>query len=82
MILCEWDAPEGNPDNVAYACMLSYPIIVSHMRFNFLCLLCDLETVQSSIEYTGNTAPPQRSWVTDCLAKLAAVTAKDSTYRL
>jgi hypothetical protein len=39
MILCEWDAPEGNPDNVAYTCMLSYPIIVSHLRFNFLCLL-------------------------------------------
>ncbi len=39
MILCEWDAPEGNPDNVAYTCMLSYPIIVSHLRFNFFCLL-------------------------------------------
>jgi hypothetical protein len=39
MILCEWDAPEGNPDNVAYTCMLSYPNIVSHLRFNFLCLL-------------------------------------------
>ncbi len=39
MILCEWDAPEGNPDKIAYTCMLSYPIIVSHLRFNLLCLL-------------------------------------------
>ncbi len=39
MILCEWDASEGNPDNVAHTCMLSYPNIVSHLRFNFLCLL-------------------------------------------
>jgi hypothetical protein len=39
MILCEWDAPDGNPNNVAYTCMLSYPIIVSHLPFNFLCLL-------------------------------------------
>ncbi len=39
MILCEWDTPEGNPDNIAYTCMLSDPIIVSHLRFNFLCLL-------------------------------------------
>jgi hypothetical protein len=39
MLLCEWDAPEGNPDNLAYTCMLSYPITISHFRFNFLCLL-------------------------------------------
>ncbi len=37
MILCEWDAPETpiflrTPG-------LSYPIIVSHLRYNFLCLL-------------------------------------------
>ncbi len=39
MILCEWDAPEGHPGQVAYTCMLSYPIFVSHLRFNFLCLV-------------------------------------------
>ncbi len=39
MILCQWDAPEGNADNIAYTCMLLYPIIVSHLRFSFLCLL-------------------------------------------
>ncbi len=26
-------------DNVAYACMLVYPIVFSHLSFNFLCLL-------------------------------------------
>ncbi len=40
MILCEWDAPEDTLDNVAYTCMLSYPSnVVSHLSFNFLCLL-------------------------------------------
>ncbi len=40
MILCKCDATEGNPDNVAYTCVLLCPIIVvSHPRFNFLCLL-------------------------------------------
>jgi hypothetical protein len=38
MILCEWDAPEGNPGQVAYTCMLSYPIVVSQLSFNVLCL--------------------------------------------
>ena len=31
MILCEWDAPEGHPGQVAYTCMLSYPIDVFHV---------------------------------------------------
>jgi hypothetical protein len=37
MILCEWDAPEGDPGQ---SCVhLPYPIVVSHLSFNFLCLL-------------------------------------------
>ncbi len=39
MILFEWDAPEGNPGKCAYTCMLSYFSVVSHLSFNFLCLL-------------------------------------------
>jgi hypothetical protein len=39
MILCEWVGPEGNPELVGYTCMLSYPIVVSQLSFNFLCLL-------------------------------------------
>jgi hypothetical protein len=30
---------KNNLDNVVYTCMLSYPIVVSHLSFNFLCLL-------------------------------------------
>ncbi len=38
-----WYCVNGMPqkdtlDNVAYTCMLPYPIVVSHLRFNFLCL--------------------------------------------
>jgi hypothetical protein len=39
MILCDGDAPEGNPGKCAHIYMLSYPIIVTHLSFNFLCLL-------------------------------------------
>ncbi len=41
MILCEWDAPEGDPGQSCvhlYARILS-SIIVTHLSFNFLCLL-------------------------------------------
>jgi hypothetical protein len=31
-------AQKDTLDNVAYTCMLSYPIHVSHLSFNFLCL--------------------------------------------
>ncbi len=39
-----WYCVNGMPqketlDIVAYTCMLSYPIVVSHLSFNFLCLL-------------------------------------------
>ncbi len=39
-----WYCVNGMPqketlDNVAYTCILSYPIVVSHLSFNFLCLL-------------------------------------------
>ncbi len=30
---------EENPGKCAYSCMLSYSIVVSHLSFNFLCLL-------------------------------------------
>jgi hypothetical protein len=39
MILCEWGCARRKPWNVAYTCKLSYPIIVSHLSFNFLCLV-------------------------------------------
>ncbi len=39
-----------NLDKVAYTCMLSYPIVVSHLSFNFLCLL-----LLYSIYLCGNT---------------------------
>ena len=41
MILCEWDAPEGDPGQscVHLYAHCSYPIIVTHLSFNFLCLL-------------------------------------------
>ncbi len=39
MILWERDAPAGHPGQPAYNCMLSYSIVVSHLSFNFLCLL-------------------------------------------
>ncbi len=39
-----WYCVKGIPqkdtlDDVAYTCMLSYPVVVSHLSFNFLCLL-------------------------------------------
>jgi hypothetical protein len=43
MILCEWDALEGDPGQPAYTCMLSYSIVVTHLSFNFLCLLDGLQ---------------------------------------
>ncbi len=39
MILCEWDAQKDTLDKVAYTNMCSYPIVVSHLSCNFLCLL-------------------------------------------
>ena len=39
MKLCEWDAQEGHPGQCCVHLLLSYPIIVSHPRFNFLCML-------------------------------------------
>jgi hypothetical protein len=38
-IVCVNGMPQKDTlDNVAYTCMLSYPIDVSHLGFNFLCL--------------------------------------------
>ncbi len=39
VILFKWDAPAGNPGKCAYTCILSYSIVVSHLSFNFHCLL-------------------------------------------
>ncbi len=41
-------------DNVAYTCLLSYPIVVSHLSFNFLCLLL----LYISIYLSGITLAP------------------------
>jgi hypothetical protein len=40
MILCEWDAPEGDPAwTKLHTPVCSYPIDVFQLNFNFLCLL-------------------------------------------
>ncbi len=38
-------------DDIAYTCMLAYPIVVSHLSFNFLCLLLDYYIVSISVDY-------------------------------
>jgi hypothetical protein len=39
MILCEWDALEGDPGQNLRSPVCSYPIDVFQLSFNFLCLL-------------------------------------------
>ncbi len=46
-------------DNVAYTCMLSYPIVVSHLSFNFLCLLLlySIYLGASTFSYSSEGSP-------------------------
>jgi hypothetical protein len=66
MILCEWDAPEGHPGQctVLYTCVLSYPIVVSHLSFSFPCLLL-LYCI-----YFGGSNCPTRPWMSRLLLDL------------
>ncbi len=53
MIFFFKEMPQKNTlDDVAYTCMLLYPIVVSHLSFNFLCLL-----LLYSIYHSGWTGP-------------------------
>jgi hypothetical protein len=44
-------------DDVAYTCMLSYPIVVSHLSFSLLCLLL-LYSIYLSGDHTKVTYDP------------------------
>ncbi len=71
-----WYCVNGMPqketlDNVACTCMLSYPIVVSHYGFNFLCLLllysiylCGWADAKPSLKTprAGQRWPADRQW--------------------
>ncbi len=51
--------PEGNPGKCAYTCMLSYSIVVSHLGFNFLCLLLLYSIYLCGFAHLSTIAEPE-----------------------
>jgi hypothetical protein len=81
-----WRGPtqKDTLDNVAYTCMLSYPIVVSHLSFNFLRLL-----LLYSIYLGGYNNPmpeltlfPSQGSMNSATAKLVRWTANEGPVRI
>jgi hypothetical protein len=51
--------PEGNPGKCAYTCLLSYSIVVSHLSFNYLCLLLLYNMYLCGFAHSSTIAEPE-----------------------
>jgi hypothetical protein len=67
MVRALWMPQKDTLDNVSYTCMLSYPIVVSHLRFIFLSLVLFLCTQPMT---TALHRSPNKLWRSNSIFNL------------